>query len=281
MFCAHCYYDLSGQEAPRCPECGRDFNFDDPTSYLSETGGQLSKCRRWIRQHPQRAFAAMIYGFLMYSAFAFLLLPDFSPSSMKGLSTCGSFTTWQLANTRTVMQCWLGYHAEHPSDAIFTHAEAKLLAPPGFSPVTQSLTIKTSAILSYSMNHAWVFAIPALCLLVPGMWLVDKARRRWLRAFIILIVLLLSVCQFREEIRKRLFRESLAYVDDVTFVSGVDLSSANPKPETTIALYDGHRLTRKDQICIAFADGHVEIMTSDEARPLFEAQGVSFPERQD
>ncbi|GJM24224.1 MAG: hypothetical protein DHS20C16_06390 [Phycisphaerae bacterium] len=73
----------------------------------------------------------------------------------------------------------------------------------------------------------------------------------------------------------------MAYVDDVTFVSGVDLSSANPKPETTIALYDGHRLTRKDQICIAFADGHVEIMTSDEARPLFEAQGVSFPERQD
>ncbi len=281
MFCVQCYYDLSGQETPRCPECGREFDFDDPASYLSESGSRLTNFRIWVHQHPREALATAFYAFFVYSFFAYLLLPDFTPSSMSGRSTCGSFTTWRLANTRTVMHCWLTFHAEHPPDAIFTHADAKLMVPPGFSPVTESLTIKTAAILSYSANHAWVFAVPVLCLLVPGLWLVDKSQKRQVRTFIVAIVLFLILCHFWGGIRDSLFRKSLAYVDDITFVTGVDLSRSNPNLRTTIALFDGHRSTQLGRICVAFADGHVEAMPEKKARPLFEAQGIPFPEWED
>lgn len=36
MWCLGCGYELVGQEDPRCPECGREFDPDDASTFRSE-----------------------------------------------------------------------------------------------------------------------------------------------------------------------------------------------------------------------------------------------------
>jgi predicted amidophosphoribosyltransferase len=38
MFCIECGYPLDGLPEPRCPECGRAFDPDDPESYREDVG---------------------------------------------------------------------------------------------------------------------------------------------------------------------------------------------------------------------------------------------------
>jgi len=61
MFCLTCKYALIGLPEPRCPECGREFQPDDPTSY---SDGQDS---RWLRK-------ALRYG-LRAATTPFLVIP--------------------------------------------------------------------------------------------------------------------------------------------------------------------------------------------------------------
>ena len=41
MYCRSCSFDLSGCEAPECPECGRAFEEHDPDSYLDQPRSEL------------------------------------------------------------------------------------------------------------------------------------------------------------------------------------------------------------------------------------------------
>lgn len=46
--CLDCGYDLRGLPEPRCPECGRGFNPDDPATYRSTLQREpLSNTRLW------------------------------------------------------------------------------------------------------------------------------------------------------------------------------------------------------------------------------------------
>ena len=59
MFCKQCQYNLYGLRESRCPECGRAFRVDDPTTFDAQALGPVAKgARSW----GKRIHGAIIVG---------------------------------------------------------------------------------------------------------------------------------------------------------------------------------------------------------------------------
>jgi prepilin-type processing-associated H-X9-DG protein len=103
-------------------------------------------------------------------------------------------------------------------------------------------------------------------------------RRRWLVIGGLAVCLTLVYASFNAgEIAYALCPNSHAYLDDYVYVNDIDLAPRNGEPSTTIAAYDWRSFKGAQQRIVAFADGHVEEFSDDQAKPLFEANGLEYP----
>ncbi len=79
----------------------------------------------------------------------------------------------------------------------------------------------------------------------------------------------------------RLIGGSYRYLDDIVCLSGIDLTSMNVRRSSTIAAYDAQSFRQGGSRLIAFADGQLDWLQDHNAEPMFQAQGIPYPETTD
>lgn len=275
MFCRFCYYDLHGQEMPRCPECGTAFAFDDPDSFLQKSPGTLGRIRMllWLRRRRKAFVVALTILLLGGCAVAGSRLP----SGQFSRATGGHART----NLMGIMTEWFIQKNDRPQETTFDIDAAKIAMQPGFSPWTESDASHRRALVTYLFIHAPFFVITSLVYLL----LVATAVGRRARWGIVVLVAALSFVLFGSlspfQTADRLCPGSYAFLNDIVFLPDVDLGRTNAQRSRTIAAYDVQSFRRPGRRCIAFASGAVQWLRDDRARPLFQAQGLAYPEQSD
>lgn len=273
MFCRFCYYDLHGQQIPRCPECGTAFAFDDPDSFLRKTPGSLGRMLFWFRKRRRVLAIALTILLLCSYAVASSHLPSF-PRSVK----IGQYASMHL---KCVMTTWFIQKNDRPQQKTFDVDDAKNDMSPSFSAWSETDAAHRKRWTTYLLVHAPMFVAPTVAYLLVVAALVGRPARR---EAVVLIVALSSVLFGSLSPSKtagRLCPGSYAFLNDIVFLPDVDLGRTNPQRSRTIAAYDVQSFRRLGRRCIAFASGAVQWLPDDRARPLFQAQGIPYPEPSD
>lgn len=69
--CLSCHYTLTGVPTARCPECGRDFNPADPTTFGPQESALIRVARRCAAMQPSLRFCALVaVGLLIVNVIA-------------------------------------------------------------------------------------------------------------------------------------------------------------------------------------------------------------------
>jgi prepilin-type processing-associated H-X9-DG protein len=169
------------------------------------------------------------------------------------------------------------WHHKDPAKGDFDRGAAVRDLPPGFSPWSESREHERYLLIRKAVDGAANYTVP-LALYAMFMVLLLRGRYRW-RAFgvlVISVVLILPSCDPYQTARF-FSRPTYAYLDDYVYVDGVDLGSSDPARRTTIAAYDKRSFDGDQRRIIGFADGHVESLWDDQARPLFADNGLEYP----
>ena len=166
-----------------------------------------------------------------------------------------------------------------PNNRSFERTAAVRDLPPGLSPWTEQTKLEWRPRLDRARRTVPSYAIPTglyALLLIP----LVRRRQRWVALGVLALCFALHYASRNTwSIADLLFPSSYAYLDDYIYIDDVDLTPANDKPSTTIAAYDRWSFEGNRQRIIAFADGHVEELRDEEAKPLFEGQGLEYPAR--
>ena len=273
MFCRFCYYDLHGQQIPRCPECGTAFAFDDPGSFLRNMPGSLLRMLFWLRRRQLVLIVATTVSLLCCYAVASSKLPSL-PNSAK-------MSGYASVHLKGVMTTWFIQKNDHPQQTAFDIDAAKKDMQPSFSPWSESDAAHRKALITYLLIHAPLFIVPTMVYLLVVAALVGR-RARWR---VVVLVVALSFVLFGSISPRltagRLCPGSHVFLNDIVYIPGIDLTRASPLRGRTIAAYDVQSFRRPGRRGIAFADGHVEWLWDDRAKPLFQAQGIPYPEQSD
>ena len=135
------------------------------------------------------------------------------------------------------------------------------------------------------MIFAPFFVVPTMAYLVVVVILVGSRRRR--EAFILLATLASMLfclgygCSVHVREMAIWRRGSYAFLNDYVYLSWVDYTCPLSQARRTIVAYDVHSFHSPGRRLIGFADGHVKWLSDERARPLFQAQGVPYPEQTD
>lgn len=274
MYCRACYYDLRGQVALRCPECGRGFDPDDPGSFLYRPGrlrglwNEIKECRT--------AFAIMLTcGWVLCMLF---VLPELSARRHHGHGR-GSV----VGHLRTIIIQRMIWQRYDPKRRNYDRQAAVRVLPLSFSAYTEQTKIKCRKYLSRAKAVAPYYLVPTA---IYALLLIPLVQRRWrwiALGLLVTCVVLVPASRNVFKIADALLPEGLslkpthAYLDDYVHIYNVDIVRGNIKPSRTIAAYALPSFEGDQLRIIAFSDSHVEQLQDDEAMPLFEAQGLEYP----
>jgi hypothetical protein len=95
--CINCGYDLQALPEPRCPECGRGFDPDDPTTY------RTSKARRPLSARRMLGAAACFLAGLLCMRLINFPGESIQPNSPRIL---GVLAAWGLAIAGILFLVW-------------------------------------------------------------------------------------------------------------------------------------------------------------------------------
>jgi prepilin-type processing-associated H-X9-DG protein len=269
MYCRFCYYDLRGQQTPRCPECGTAFAFDDPRSFLHKTPNRLERTMLWIRRRRRAPLVAMTILLLGCYAVADYQLPSANHSSLLAVLS--------RANLKVLMTEWMIQQHDHPEQRAFDIDAAMQDIRPSYSPWSERDAASRKLQLAYLLNCAPWFVVPTMVYLLLIAILLERRARRGVFALVLALSLVLFGSLSPRETATRFFPGSLAYLNDFVFLQGVDLTRSNSQQTRTIAAYDLQSFRNRSVRIVAFADGHVEALWDDRAKPLFREQGLAYP----
>ncbi len=273
MFCRFCYYDLHGQEMPRCPECGTAFAFDDPDSFLRKTPGSLGRTLFWLRRRRLILIIAMTVLLLWSYAAAHSHLPS--------LANATHPIHLARTNLKRVMTARLIQRYKHPQQTVFDLNSAKKYMQPSFSPWSEAGAAHTKALITDLLVRSPFFIVPTMAYLLAVSLLAGRRVRRGVLILLVALSLVLFGSSLPRKTADLLCGGTYEFLNDIVFLPGIDLASSNPQRGKTIAAYDAQSFCRTGGWGIAFADGHVQWYWDDRAKPLFQAQGVPYPEQGD
>lgn len=270
MYCRSCYYDLRGQETARCPECGRAFDPDDPSSFLDRPGRAH---RAWtnLKEYRRPAAASLTGAWL---AWIIRVLPAFHSRGAPHYFHAG---IQSLVNIKSITMQRIIWQHSKPAILNFDRQVAVRELPSAFSPWTEATKLKWRRRLSRLLGAAPKYTVPTMIYALLILPLV----RRWRRYVAVAVFSLCLVLHYaslnRNATLEFLMPGGYAYLDDYVYISDVDFTSANSRRHTTIAAYDLRSFEGRQGGMVAFADGHVETLEDDRARALFESQGLKYP----
>lgn len=270
MYCRRCNYNLSGQKDPRCSECGSEFAFDDPATYRDRPMGRPARIMAWLRQHRRIPILILTLALLVGYGFAYSKLPKLS-YAMSPHGIAGR-------NMKLITVQWHIQIATNPNESEFDRDAAVRELQHLYSPFTEARTMNAKAMGEYLLRNAPILVIPTILYLLLLSTLVEKPTRRRAYIFIAILLLLLIPCIQPSATLNWLFPGTNAFMDDIAFIPGVDITPANPNRNDTITMYCIHPSKKPyPRLGIAFGDGHVQWEPLDRARELFAAQGIPFP----
>ncbi len=271
MYCRECHYDLRGQDVPRCPECGTAFAFDDPSSYLRRVPGFLGRRVQGIRRRRWFLLVVLTAALLCGYAEAYSHMPSLRNARHERLLSAQTL--------KWIMAVWMNYQREHPRQHEFDADVIGRAVGTRPSPWSEPTEARRRATLAYVLEFGGVFVIPILAYLIAVGVLFRWRMRRIGFAALLVAALVILGCRYANETAVWLYPGTHAYLKDYVFISGVNLARSNPQRGMTIAAYDIHIPRKHARLTIAYGDGHVNhLWWDDRAKPLFEAQGIPFPE---
>lgn|GEM_PF-2061138 len=268
MYCRFCYYDLNGLQSPRCPECGTGFGFDDVDSFLSEKPGAFRRAVYRLRRKRVPLIVVLAILLTISYACAYDILPAFGNAAHpRALAT---------RNIKDFMTGCLLHKYKHPEHSEVNAEASKHLIAPNYSPWTQPSRARWRATTIYFFRYGPFYVVPTVaCLLMTAALVRRRVRRVVLIPAALLLAILLGSISPRG-VAARLFRGNHVYLDDIVLVQGITLGGA--VAGQTIAAYDIQSFRRPGPRLIAFADGHAQWLWDERAEPLFQAQGIPYPE---
>lgn len=178
---------------------------------------------------------------------------------------------------KRIMTAWLLQLNANPTVPEFDPQAAAIWLKHLYSPYSEPRLATAQAVCRYLLQWAPLFILPTLAYMMLVAFLVGRSARRKLGIAAGLLLFFLLLCFFPNKTTNRLFPGSNAFMRDVVFIPGVDVTQANPNRGNTITLYCVHDSLPDRRLGIAFGDGHVQWTFFERAKPLFEAQGIPFP----
>ncbi len=276
MFCCFCYHDLRGQQVPRCPECGTAFAFGDPSSFLRKYPGRFARMLFWLRRRRRVLLATLTILLLVHYAVGGSQMQRF-PQSLYPFSQRYLAST----NLKGILTIWMIQANDDPQQTKFDIDAARQVMGRRISPWSEVQVAK----LKRLMIFAPFFVVPTMAYLVVVVFLVGNRRRR--QSFVLLAILASVLfclgygCSMHIREMAMWCRGSYAFLDDYVYLSWVDYTCPLSKAKRTIVAYDVHSFRRAGRQLIGFADGHVEWLSDNRAKLLFQAQGVPYPKQTD
>ena len=273
MYCRACYYDLRGQETPRCPECGRAFDPSDPKSFL-EYPGRLHRIRIAFKK-PRIPCAV-----LLTSVWAIWMLFG---TPLLDAPRCIDVRRPRASQLRGIMIQRMIWQQQGPAIRDFDRAAAIRDWPQQVSAHTLHARTERRKSLGLIKGIVLYFAVPTAIFVLLLITLV-RCRQRWLALGVLALCGALvpaSIMAFK--IVYALLPEdplpapSHAYLDDYVYIDGIQFTSSDDEGNTTIAAYDIRSFEGDGLRIVAFANTHVASLRDDRAKSLFEAQGLEYP----
>lgn len=270
MYCRGCFYDLRGQDTPRCPECGREYDPDDPCSFLE-------KPNRWHRVRLAFDRCRGPAAILLTAAWLILMVlgPPRFHSGVRPAYNTGSSRS--RLNLTMIMAQWIIWQQDDPDKRNFDRRAATRDLLPLWSPWTEQSKFQRRVHVGRAAEGIGGFAVLTAVYTLLVIPLV-RGHRRWLMIGSFAVCITLSYASFNAaQIAYALWPNSHAYLDDYVYMNDVDLAPRSGEPSTTIAAYDWRSFEGDEGCIVAFADGHVEQLSDDRAKRLFEANGLEYP----
>ncbi len=272
MYCRQCHYDLQGLTANRCPECGRIFVAIDESTFYPEfpsIGWQLRQAPRRFWQGCLNNRIQVVIYFLIFWGIATVIAP--SPSSWSGDPKLLS-----VVNLKMIMTQWHIQRNKPNAQLAFDKNAARRDMQPSISPWVDRTAVKLRNLI-----FRWSRVIPFWCPMVILLFLIASFwRGRIRRTALILGVtwLLTSVALLNPRVLSKLILpQTHSFLEDYVYLDTVDIEAPAFGGET-IAAYDQQSFIGMQRRIIGFADGHVQSLWDERAKPLFEKQGLPYPQ---
>ncbi len=275
MYCKICEYDLRGQEAPRCPECGTYYDPADPNSFLEYPG-------RLFRVGVLLGAMRIPLIVLLTCLWAFFMLVG--PDAFKHHREVDYRQPAPAMYLKMITRQWGLWQKVDPTIRHFDKTMALRDLPRMLGTYVKLERAERRKRIWWAARvipyPAVVTAIYAL-LIIP---LLHKKRRRIALGVLMVCVVLIPGSIGASKLSAILLPEgplpakSHAYLDDYVYLDGVQfIPLADVNRSTTIVAYEKRIAGKNGTRYISFDDGHVERVRGDRARALFEAQGLEYP----
>ena len=273
MYCKKCEYDLRGQEALRCPECGRGFDPYDPSSYYDRPGRAH---RVWVALRGFRIPPATLLtsAWVIWMVTATGVLNEVRSVDGRNLA---------LSCAHMIVIQWKIWQQQDPTIRNFDRVAAIRDFPPLLGAYVEQDRIdrrnRLLRVKGWNPRFVVPTAIYAL-LMIP----LVRPRRRWIAMGVLVICAAIIPALYKStEIADALFPEdtslkpSHAYLDDYVYIDGTQFVSSDDYSNRTIAVYDKKSFEGERLRIVGFASTHVVSLSDARARALFKAQGLKYP----
>ncbi len=273
MYCRSCSYDLRGLDTARCPECGRAYDPDDRSTFFDRPGRFYALWMALKRSRSAGAIAlTSIWAIWMLIWTPLLDVPRPVDARRPLLEYPHMITIQRML-----------WQQEDPSVRDFDREAAVRNLPPMPGAYVEQARIDRSRRMASSMRGLLSYGVPTALYLLLVVSLVRRRGRRvalsvltLCSALVIALIwafrnvdLLVPVDAPREP--------SHAYLDDYVQIDGIQFTSPDDWHSTTIAGYDKRSFEGDGLRIVAFANTHVRSLGDNEARALFEANGLEYP----
>jgi hypothetical protein len=277
VYCRTCLYDLRGQDTPRCPECGRAFDPGDPGSFLDRP--DWAHRARLVLEKARIPCAIVLTG--VWVIWMLLGLPWLGlPRDVGGIQ-------YPLRQLHMIVVQRMLWQQQNPPIRDFNRAVAVRDLPPQQSAHKKQARMQRAKRLSLVGHCVTFYAVSTsafVLLLAP----LVRHRRRRLAPGVFAVCCVLGLAAYNiHEISDVLWPQdaplgpSHAYLDDYVHIDGIQFTSVDDEGNTTIAAYDVRSFSGDGRRVVAFANTHVRSLADEEARALFEAQGLEYPAQEE
>ena len=268
MYCKKCNYDLRGQESPRCPECGTDFDPADSKTFHNHSG-RLHRAGRLFQKLriPCAILLTCVWVMCMF----------IGPPRFYARRNHGGMPRTTAQNLKMITIQRVVWQLEDPTIRNFDRAMALRDLHPMPSPYTEpwknALRPRLKWVERAMPGYAAITAIYSF-LMIPLL----KRRRRWVAVGVSLLsIALIAASGQLVVLSKNLALGSYAYLDDYVFIDGIQFALGEGGDNTTVAGYDIRSFEGDQKRIVVFANAQVGAIPDERARSLFESQGLEYP----
>lgn len=258
---------MRGQVGPRCPECGRAFDFADAATFDTELPGVLLRTHRWLAHRRFKVLAVL----LALTIGMWWMTADEMPIFSRRIHP----SVVSASHLKQILTTWMIHQYEGQPGTPFNREKAIRDLRGNYSAYEQYSKGRFRAAWELWRRSGWLFLHMlslAVCLFAIVIYW-QGTRRRLALAGSLMVLLVIGDGVMNNTLLHTLFPGSHAFLDDYVYLNDVDLMSSRPERGNTIAAYERTPWPVTRRRLVGFADGHVVRMFEDKFIQLLKSQG--------